>query len=115
MTPVKNLVCAAAIVAGIIPVTMLLPAQISAQDEQRTYIQVRSVKVKGGMAPEFVELQRQFAEAMKADDRPGRNVWQEIRGDLDTFHFVTALEKFGDMDAPFDPAMQWSSTARIVC
>ncbi len=111
MISVKNLVCALAVLAAIILVATLFPAQISAQDDERTYIQVRSVKVKGGMGPEFVDLQKQLAEAMKADDRPGRNVWQEIRGDLGTFHFVTALDKFGDMDTPFDPPMNdeaWS-------
>ncbi len=105
MTSVKNLVCALAVLAAIILVATLFPAQISAQDDERTYIQVRSVKVKGGMGAEFVDLQKQLAEAMKADDRPGRNVWQEIRGDLGTFHFVTTLDKFGDMDTPFDPPM----------
>jgi hypothetical protein len=105
MTSVKNLVCAVAVVGVIVTVATLLPAEISAQDNERTYIQVRSVKVKGGMVPEYIELQKQLAEAMKADDRPGRSVWQEIRGDLSTYHFVTSLDNYGAMDTPFDPPM----------
>lgn len=111
MRSLMTLICAIAGVLAIVLVTSLLPEPISAQDAERTYIQVRSVKVKGGMGPEFVELQKQLTEAMKANDRPGRSVWQEIRGDLGTYHFVTALESFADMDAPFEPPMDddaWS-------
>jgi hypothetical protein len=87
------------------------PTQVVAQDNERTYIQVRSVTVKGGMFQEYLELQKQLKAAMEAGDRPGRSAWQEVRGDLSTLHFVTALDRFEDMDTPFEPPMDedaWS-------
>jgi hypothetical protein len=94
-----------AFVLAIAFVVSFAPEPVVAQDDERTYIQVRTVHVKGGMFSEYVELQKQLTEALKADGRPGRDAWQEIRGDLGTFHFVTPLERFGDMDTPFDPPM----------
>ena len=86
-------------------VVAFAPTQVAAQDNERTYIQVRTVHVKGGMVPEYVELKKQMREASKADGRTGTDVWQEIRGDRGTFHTVTALDKFADMDTPVDPPM----------
>lgn len=86
-------------------VVAFAPTQVVAQDDGPTFIQVRTVHVKGGMSPEYVELQKQLTVAFKANGGPGRRAWQEIRGDLSTFHFVTDLDKFGDMDTPFDPPM----------
>ena len=86
-------------------VVSFTPAQSVAQDNERTFIQVRSVTVKGGMAGEYVELQKQLTEALEADGRPGRTVWQEIRGDLGTFHQVSTLDNFAANDEPFDPPM----------
>ncbi len=86
-------------------VVAFAPTQVVAQDNDRTYIQVRTAHVKGGMFDEWVALQKQLTEAMKADGRPGRTVWQEIRGDLGTFHTVTSLDNFAANDEPFDPPM----------
>jgi hypothetical protein len=90
------------------------PTQVVAQDNERTFIQVRTVHVKGGMVPRFVELQKELGDALKAADRPGRDVWQEIRGDLGTFHFVTGLENFAANDEPFDPPMDDDAWAEWV-
>ncbi len=95
-------------------VVAFAPTQVFAQDNERTFIQVRTAHVKGGMVSEYVELQKQFMEALKADGRPGRSVWQEIRGDLATFHSVSTLEKFGDIDTPFDPPMDDDAWAEWV-
>jgi hypothetical protein len=57
------------------------------------------------MADEYVALQKQLTAALKADGRPGRSVWQEIRGDLGTFHQVSSLENYAVNDEPFDPPM----------
>jgi hypothetical protein len=81
------------------------PAQSVAQENERTYIQVRSSTVKGGMLDEYVALQKQLTEAMKADGQSGRTIWQEIRGDLRTFHSVSSLDNFAANDEPFDPPM----------
>ena len=90
------------------------PTQVLAQDSERTYIQVRTVHVKGGMVPEYIALIKQLREAGKAAGLPGRDVWQEIRGDLNTFHTVGALEKLGDNDTPFDPPMDDDAWAEWV-
>jgi hypothetical protein len=94
--------------SGLLAIALIVafaPTQVFAQDNERTYIQVRTVHVKGGMVPEYIELQKQFTEAMKADGRPGRSVWREIRGDLATFHQVSVLENFAANDESFDPPM----------
>ncbi len=62
---------------AIVLVVAFVPTQVVAQDNDRTYIQVRTAHVKGGMRNEWVALQKQLAEAMKADGRPGRTIWQE--------------------------------------
>ncbi len=96
------------VLSGLLAVAFVVafaPLQAVAQDNDRTFIQVRTVHVKGGMFQEYVELQKQLTEALKADGRPGRSVWQEIRGDLSTFHQVSVLENFAANDEPFDPPM----------
>ncbi len=103
--------------SGLLAIALIVafaPTQVFAQDNERTFIQVRTVHVKGGMVPQFIDLQKQFMEALEADGRPGRSVWQEIRGDLATFHSVSTLEKFGDMDTPFDPPMDDDAWAEWV-
>lgn len=86
-------------------VMALAPLQALAQDNERTYTQIRSVTVKGGMVPQYIELQKRLTEALKADGRQGRSVWREIRGDLNTFHQVSVLDNFAANDEPFDPPM----------
>ena len=95
-------------------VVAFAPTQVVAQDNEPSFIQVRTVQVKGGMVPKFIELQKQLMEAGKAAGRPGRGAWQEIRGDLGTFHLVTALDKLGDNDTPFDPPMDDDAWAEWV-
>ena len=87
-------------------VTMLLPMTVSAQEDERTYVGVRTVQVKASKARDFVELQKQLNEAGKAAGLPGRGVWQEIRGDLGTFHIVSPIEDFAHYDEDFDPPME---------
>jgi antibiotic biosynthesis monooxygenase (ABM) superfamily enzyme len=84
---------------------LLLPLTASAQDEARTWSTVRTIHVKPSMVPEFVELQKQLNEAGKAAGHRGRGVWQEIRGDLATFHVVEGLDNFAQYDEEFTPAM----------
>ena len=91
-----------------------LTAPVIAQDDGPTFIQLRTVHVKSGMVSKFVDLQKQLTEAMKADGRDGRGVWQEIRGDLGTFHIVTPLENFADNDDPFEPPMDDGAWAEWV-
>lgn len=105
MRTVKIFGYALSVLLAVALVVAYSPTQVEAQDDERTFIQVRSVTVKGGMFNEYVALQKELTEAMKADGRPGRTIWQEIRGDLGTFHQVSSLENFAANDEPFDPPM----------
>lgn len=86
--------------------TMLVPMSASAQEDERTYVGVRTIQVKASKTREFIDLQKQLNDASKAVGRPGRSVWQETRGDLGTFHVVSPLEDFAQFDEDFDPPME---------
>lgn len=94
--------------------TLLLPALASAQDAERTFASVRTVHVKASRAAEFVELQKQLNEAAKTAGQPGRQVWQEIRGELGTFYIVSELDKFAAYDEDNDPPMDKEAWAAWV-
>jgi hypothetical protein len=85
--------------------SLAIPLQASAQDEDRTWLQVRTTHVKPDRVQEFVALQEKFAKALAADERPDRDVWEEVRGDNSTFHSVTAIDNLAELDEPFDPPM----------
>jgi len=91
--------CAIAIFASVIP------AQAIAQDDGPTFFQVRTVHVKPGMNGEFADLQKEFTAALKAADGPGRQVYQEVRGDVGVFYVVSAPAALSTYDTPFDPPM----------
>jgi hypothetical protein len=82
------------------------PLLASSQDDDRTWLQVRTVHVKPDRFNDFVELQIKLSEAQKATDKNGRSVWQEIRGDLGTFHFVESVDNLAELDEPFEPPME---------
>lgn len=86
-------------------ISLLLPATVSAQENERTYSTVRTIHVKPSKVSEFVELQTQLNEAGKAAGQQGRGVWQEIRGDLATFYVVERVENFAQYDEEFTPPM----------
>ena len=85
--------------------SLAIPLQASAQDEDRTWLQVRTTHVKPDRVQEFVALQAKFSKALAADDRPNRDVWQEVRGDNSTFHAVTSTDNLAELDEPFEPPM----------
>jgi len=85
--------------------SILLPLTASAQDDGPTYNAVRTIHVKPSMTGEFVEGQRQLNEALKADGRPARRVYQEVRGELGTFYAVQQLDSFARYDEQFTPPM----------
>lgn len=92
--------------------SLAIPLQAGAQDEDRTWLQVRTTHVKRDRVQEFVALQEKFAQALAADDRPGRDVWEEVRGDNSTFHSVTSIDNLAELDEPFDPPMgeeEWAA------
>jgi antibiotic biosynthesis monooxygenase (ABM) superfamily enzyme len=84
----------------------LAPSQALAQDNPRTFAHVWTTHVKPGRSAEYIALQIKLMEARKAAGRPGSGVWQEIRGDRNTFHAVTTVADLADHDKPFDPPME---------
>ena len=89
-----------------------VPLFASSQDEDRTWLQVRNVHVKPNRVGDFVELQLKLSEAQKAAGRTGRDVWQEIRGDLSTFHVVNSVDNLAELDEAIEPPMgeeEWAA------
>jgi len=79
--------------------SLLLPLTASAQDADVSYSQIRTVHVKASQVGEFIELQEQFKAALEAAGRPGRGVWQELRGDLNVFHLVVRADNLASLDS----------------
>jgi hypothetical protein len=92
--------------------SLLLPLTASAQDADVSYSQIRTVHVKPSMVSEYVELQKQLNDAAKAAGQSGRGVWQEVRGDLLTFHTVSRLESFAQYDEDGNPPMDEDAWAK---
>ena len=89
-----------------------VPLLASSQDEDRTWLQVRTVHVKPDRVGDYVDLQIKLSEAQKAVGQTGRDVWQEIRGDLATFHQVNSVDNLAELDEPFEPPMgeeEWAA------
>ena len=89
-----------------------VPLLASSQDDDRTWLQVRTVHVKPDRFDEFVALQIKLSEAQKEAGRTERSVWQEIRGDLATFHIVNSVDNLAELDEPNEPPMaeeEWTA------
>jgi len=94
-----------------------VPLLASSQDEDRTWLQVRTVHVKPDRFDDFVVLQIEISEAQKAAGQIGRTVWQEIRGDLGTFHIVNSIDNLAELDEPFEPPMEeeeWAAWVKAI-
>lgn len=90
-----------------------LTGTLTAEDPS-PLITVRIIEVVPGKVGEFVDLQRTFTEARKKAGLPGRSVWQEVRGNTNTFHLVTDAENFAEQDASADPVMSDAEWARWI-
>lgn len=96
-----------AMVAAISAIAVILmPTQAVIAQDQPGLLQVAEVKVKNGDVGEFVSLQRQYAEAARADGRTGRNVWQVVRGRTNTFHIVEGAGNYASYDEDLDPPLE---------
>lgn len=89
-----------------------VPLLANSQDEDRTWLQVRTMHVKPDRVGDYVDLQLKLSEAQKAAGQTGRSVWQEIRGDLATFHSVRSVDNLAELDEPLEPPMgkeEWAT------
>lgn len=87
------------------------------QDDDRTWLQVRTVHVKPDRYNDFEDLQIQLSEAQQAAGISGRMVWEEIRGDLSTFHIVQSVGNLAELDEPSEPLMEeeaWAAWIKAI-
>jgi len=93
--------------ALLLAAALLFSANAGAQDDEGPqYLSVRTVTTTVDGGATWVEQQRQLAARHKERGDPGRDVWQEIQGDIDTFHIVTFSDELGGGGGPNeDPPM----------
>lgn len=82
--------------------TLLLPALAAAQDEGPQWLSVRTVTTTAAGGAIWVEQQKKLAARHAERGDPSRYIWQEIRGQLDTFHIVTYPDSLGGGPEPGD-------------
>ena len=82
-----------------------------AQNET-SLMNVRLVTVKQDKVGDWIELQKQLTESMKKAGAPGRSIYEQVKGDHNTFHILTPLEGWSDYDSPSDNGMgeaEWAN------
>ena len=82
---------------------LLLPLSALAQEEETagpSLLQVRVVNTTAAGSAKWIDLQKQAAADIAEGD-PGRDVWQVVRGELDTFHIVSPLANYAALDGDF--------------
>ena len=99
------------LIVGFMAITLW--GSLSAQDSD-ILLTARIIEVESGRTSEFVDLQRQMAEARKEAGMPGRWVWQEERGNTSTFHIVTVGENFAEFDETSEPVLGEAGMARWI-
>jgi len=86
-------------------VALVMPLTSSAQEGQNqppARVQVRTVSLNADGVDTWVGLQTQLAEANRAAEAPTRLVYEEVRGDLDTFHIISFPENLAQFDEQGD-------------
>lgn len=87
--------------ALLLAAALLFSANAGAQDDEGPqFLSVRTVTTTADGGATWIEQQQQLAARHKERGDPARYVWQEIRGDLDTFHIVTYPDAIGDGGGP---------------
>jgi hypothetical protein len=82
-------------------VALAMPLISGAQEEENqgpALLQVRTVSLNADGVQTWEGLQTQLAEANRAAEAAPRDVWEEIRGDLDTYHIVDFPENMAGFD-----------------
>lgn len=89
-------------------VALVLPLTSSAQEGENqgpAFLQVRTVSLNADGIGTWEGLQKQLAEANTAAEAARRDVWEEVRGDLDTYHIVSFPENMAELDEPGENAL----------
>lgn len=92
-----------AMVAGSIP---------AIAQEENGLMNVRIVTVKQDHVSEWIELQKQQSESMKKAGAPGRSIYEQVKGDHNTFHILTVLDGWDDYDSSNENGMgeaEWAN------
>lgn len=88
-------------------------ATSSAQAQDETgLMNARIVTVKQDHVNDWIELQKQLTESMKKAGAPGRAIFEQVKGDHNTFHVLTVLDGWGDYDTPNENGMgeaEWAN------
>ena len=79
---------------------LLLPALAAAQDEGPQWLSVRTVTTTAAGGDTWIEQQKKLAAVHAERGDPSRHVWEEVRGQLDTFHIVTFPDSLGGGEGP---------------
>jgi hypothetical protein len=90
-------------VTASIAVALVMPLTSSAQEGENqgpVWLQVRTVSLNPDGIQTWEGLQTQLAEANRAAEAGPRDVWEEVRGDLDTYHIVDFPENMAGFDEP---------------
>ena len=93
--------CGHLAVTASLVMALAMPLTASAQEEENqgpVWMQVRTVSLNADGVQTWVELQTQTAEANRENEAAPRDVWQEVRGSLDTFHIVSFNESLAELD-----------------
>jgi len=89
-------------------VALVMPLTSSAQEGQNQpppRLQVRTVSLNADGVQTWVGLQTQLAEANRAAEAPPRLVYEQVRGDLDTYHIVSFPENMAEFDEQGENAL----------
>lgn len=81
----------------------LLASSISAiaQDEDESYLlQVTEVGLKIGHVSAFREAVKSYQACLKENDADGWSAWRNVNGDGTTYHFVSTMANWAEMDSP---------------
>jgi len=89
-------------------VALVMPLTSSAQEganQPPPRVQVRTVSLNADGVQTWVGLQTQLAEANRAAEASTRLVYEEVRGDLDTFHIISFPENLAQFDEQGENAL----------
>ena len=92
--------------AGLILVLVSAAVTSTAQAQNETgLMNARIVTVKQDHVADWIALQKQLTESMKKAGAPGRQIYEQVKGDHNTFHIVSMMDGWEDFDTPNENGM----------